>query len=1192
MVVNRSLRKELLREIRNSRTRFLSIFLMVALGVMFLVGLRSAAPDMRTTADGYFDRAGLFDVQILSTLGLTKADIAVFAQTEGVESARGGWSLDAVLSREETQRIVKVISLTGGMNRPDLLAGRMPEQPSECAVDAGVMDGAGLKIGDRVTLAPGENMSDALRCRSFTITARVNSPLYISLDRGTGSLGDGSVAGFVLLPESSFDLEYYTAAYITADGVLPLSAYGDDYDGAVKTLTDRLENTAESRGVLRYDLLRSEAQEKIDNAQQELDDGRAEADREIADAQQKLDDARQELDDGWAELAQAKQDYDDGVIEGQQELDDARQELDDGWAELAQAKQDYDDGVIEGQEKLDDARWELDSGWYGLYTAQTTLEQSQAELDARRTEAEAGLEAARQALEDSQTLLDEKQPELDAAQAQVEALRTQTEEYAAGLEAQNAQIAAAEAAGTPLDPASLPLDQQTLEAMQAGLAQAETALADAQAEYDAGRAELEAGWAAYEAQKDEVLGQLDDAQAQIDSGWQDYESGWASLNAAEAEYTQGVADYEQGLADAAQKIADGEQELLDGEADYAQGQSDYEAGLADAAQEIADGEQELLDGEAEYADGEQELADARQEAEDQIAEGQEKIDEAREALGNLKPAEVYVLDRNSNYGFVSYDQNAARMENLARVFPVIFFIVAALVCLTTMTRMVEEQRTQIGTIKAMGYGTGAIAAKFIIYGVTAALGGAVLGAAVGTTLIPWVIFTSYGIMYTLPALQIRIYWGLILIAGAAGVACTVGATLWAMLSTARLSPAALMRPRAPRAGKRILLERVGPVWKRMSFSMKVSARNLFRYKKRLWMTVIGVAGCTALLIAGLGLRSSIFDIIDIQFGEIYRYDVQVSADPEVPGTTDRVERYLEQSAGTEAWAGANTRSVTFQAGGAAADGYLRVTDDREALDRQIDFRDMSDKTHLRIPEDGILIDVKLAELLKVGVGDTVTIDCGSRISVPVGGIMEHYVYHYACMDAETFSRLTGEEYAPNEYFLTVTDDSDGAVSGLCGDLLELDGVQSASNLKSMARSFRETMEVVDAAVMIIILSAAALALVVLYNLTNINITERIRELATIKVLGFYDAEVAMYIYRENIVLTLMGIALGQFFGKFLCTWLVRTIEMDIVMFGREAKPENYVLSVVLSLLFAVLVNILMYFRMRKIDMVQSLKSVE
>ena len=1160
MVVNRSLRKELLREIRNSRTRFLSIFLMVALGVMFLVGLRSAAPDMRTTADGYFDRAGLFDVQILSTLGLTKADIAVFAQTEGVESARGGWSLDAVLSREETQRIVKVISLTGRMNEPDLLEGSMPEQPSECAVDAGVMDGAGLEIGDTVTLEPGENMADALRCRSFTITARVNSPLYISLDRGTSSLGDGSVAGFVLLPESSFDLDYYTAAYITAARVRPLSAYGDDYDAAVKALTDRLENTAESRGALRYDLLRGEAQEKIDEAQRELDDGRAEADRKSADAQQELDDARQELDDGWEELAQAKQDYDDGVIEGQQELDDARQELDDGWEELAQAKQDYDDGVIEGQEKLDDARWELDSGWYALYTAQTALEQSQAELDARRTEAEAGLEAARQTLEDSQALLDEKQPELDAAQAQVEALRTQTEEYAAGLEAQNAQIAAAEAAGTPLDPASLPLDQQTLDAMQAGLAQAETALADAQAEYDAGRAELEAGWAAYEAQKDEVLGQLDDAQAQIDSGWQDYESGWASLNAAEAEYTQGVADYEQGLADAAQKIADGEQELLDGE--------------------------------AEYADGEQALADARQEAEDQIADGQEKIDEAREALGDLKPAEVYVLDRNSNYGFVSYDQNATRMENLARVFPVIFFIVAALVCLTTMTRMVEEERTQIGTIKAMGYGTGAIAAKFIIYGVTAALGGAVLGAAVGTTLIPWVIFTSYGIMYTLPALQIRIYWGLILIAGAAGVACTVGATLWAMLSTARLSPAALMRPRAPRAGKRILLERVGPVWKRMSFSMKVSARNLFRYKKRLWMTVIGVAGCTALLIAGLGLRSSIFDIIDIQFGEIYRYDVQMSADPEVPGTTDRVERYLQQSAGTEAWAGANTRSVTFQAGGAAADGYLRVTDDREALDRQIDFRDMSDKTHLRIPEDGILIDVKLAELLKVGVGDTVTIDCGSRISVPVGGIMEHYVYHYACMDAETFSRLTGEEYAPNEYFLTVTDDSDDAVSGLCGDLLELDGVQSASNLKSMARSFRETMEVVDAAVMIIILSAAALALVVLYNLTNINITERIRELATIKVLGFYDAEVAMYIYRENIVLTLMGIALGQFFGKFLCTWLVRTIEMDIVMFGREAKPENYVLSVVLSLLFAVLVNILMYFRMRKIDMVQSLKSVE
>ena len=1189
--MSRSLRKELLREIRNSRTRFLSIFLMVSLGVMFLVGLRSAAPDMRATADGYFDQAGLFDVEIISTLGLTDADVAVLAEEPGVEYAAGGWMLDALMDRGEVQQAVKVISLTDGMNRPDLRAGRMPEQPDECALDARLMDKNGLQIGDTVKLEPQESMADALVTREFTITAMADSPLYISLDRGTGSLGDGSVAGFVLLPRRSFDLDYYTAAYIRAADTRQLSAYGDDYDAALEALTELLEDRAEARGALRFQLLQSDAQEKIDSAQQELDDGKEEADQEISDAQQKLDDARQELDDGWDELAQARQDYDDGAAEGQQALDDARQELDDGWDELAQARQDYDDAASEGQQALDDARWELDCGWYALYTAKSTLEQNQTDLDARRTEAEAGLETARQELEDSQALLDSQQQALDDAQAQVTDLRTQTEAYAAGLEAQNAR-SAAEETETPPDPESLPFNQETLDAMQAALADAETALADAQTEFDTAQSALEAGWTDYNTQRDEILGQLDDAQAQIDSGWADYASGLASLNAGETKYDQSVSDYEQGLADAAQQIDDAEQELLDGEADYSQAQTDYETELSDAAQQITDAEQELLDGETEYSDGVQDLEDARTEAADRIAEGQAEIDDARQELQELKPAEIYVLDRNSNYGFVSYDQNAERMENLARVFPVIFFLVAALVCLTTMTRMVEEQRTQIGSIKAMGYDTAAIASKFLIYGLTAAAAGAVLGAVVGTTLIPWVIFTSYGIMYTLPELQIRIYWGLILAAGAAGAACTAGATLWAMLSTAKLSPASLMRPKAPRAGKRILLERVTLVWKRMNFSMKVSARNLFRYKKRFWMTVIGVAGCTALMIAGFGLRSSIFDIIDIQFGQIYRYDVQVSVDPDTAGAEERVEEYLEQSGGAESWAAANTKSVTFEANGATADGYLRATDTPEVFGRQIDLRDMASKAPLEIPEDGILIDVKLAERLGVRVGDSVTVDSGRRVSATVRGIMEHYVYHYACMSAGEYARLTGEDYAPNEVFLTMTDDSDAAVRAVSEDLMAMEGIRSASNLRSIARSFRETLEVVDAAVMIIILSAAALAFVVLYNLTNINITERIRELATIKVLGFYDSEVAMYIYRENIVLTLMGIALGQLAGKYLCTWLVRTIEMDIVMFGREAKPGNYVLSVVLSLVFAVLVNVLMFFRVKKIDMVQSLKSVE
>ena len=949
MVVNKSLRKELFREIRNSRNRFLSIFVMVALGVMFLVGLRSAAPDMRATSDHYFDAAGFYDVQVLSTLGLTEADIRAFSQVEGVEKAEGGWSVDAVMTQGDAQKVVKAISLsTDGFDEPTLLEGRMPETAEECLLDAKIQSVLNLPLGSTLTLEPGEDMEDALTSSTFTVVGIAESPLYIALDRGTSTLGDGSVSGFLLLPEASFALDYYTVAYISAEDAREKDAYGAEYQAQMDALVERLENAAEERADLRYQTLYSDAQREIDDAQAELDDARAQAETEIADGQSELDDARQKLDDGWAELNQAKTDY--------------------------------------------------------------------------------------------------------------------------------------------------------------------------------------------------------------------------------AQYTAAVAQLE--------------------ESDYAQGEVDYETGLAAAAQEIVDAEQELKDGEADYASGLQELEDARINAEAELSDAQAEIDEAREKLAELQPADVYVLDRNSNYGFVSYDQNATRMENLARMFPLIFFVVAALVCLTTMTRMVEEERTQIGSIKAMGYGTGAIAGKFLIYGAMAALGGAAVGAVIGTTLIPWVIFSSYGIMYTLPELQLQIHWGLCLGAAAAGLVCTMGATLWAMFSTARSSPAELMRPKAPKAGKRIFLERIPFLWKHFSFSVKVSARNLLRYKKRFWMTVIGVAGCTALLIAGLGLRSSIFNIIDIQFGGIYRYDAQVSLDTGVEGVQERVTELLEADEDVEQVAPVNTRSVTFQAGGASVDGYLTVTDDPSALNSQIDLREMESKEHLDIPDDGVIIDEKLSEMLEVEIGDEITIDCGQRITAVVRGINEHYVYHYAYMTEGLYETLTGEDYQVNEYLITTRDTSDETISRLSQKLMALKGVRSVSNLPANARSFRETLEVVNAAVTIIVLSAAALALVVLYNLTNINITERIRELATIKVLGFYDMEVAMYVYRENIVLTVLGIALGQVLGKFLCTYLVRTIEMDIVMFGREALPQNYAVSVVLSLTFAVIVNILMFFRMKKIDMVQSLKSVE
>ena len=1120
------MQKDLRREIRRSFTRFLSILVMVGLGVMFLVGLRSAAPDMRSTADSFFDRQRMFDLELVSTLGLEEADLACFARQPEVAECEGGWFLDGYLDSGDKQIVIKLLSLGSGLNRPVLLEGSLPAAADECALDQRMAEDLGLMPGDRISLRAGGDPAPTLG--SCTVTAIVNSPLYLSLDRGTSSLGDGSVAGFVLLPDEAFDLDYCTVAYLTLRGAAEADAYSEQYAALRDSGADRMEPVLTERAQERYLRLRSDGQQELDDARAELDKAWSDAQRELREAESKLETAAVSLVEGRRALGRARADYETALEDGRAELEAAEAKLDSSRRQLRQAKLDLDQG--------------------------------EADYAAAKEESARRLEDGRQELAEKEAELNEYAAVLEQGKAQTAALRQQTEDYAAALEAQNAEVEALIAAGIPVDYSALPFNEQTLLALQAALAQAEGELAAGEQALSDGRQQLEAGKAALAAAGQAAEEELRNARAKLDAGWKDYDKG---------RYT-----------------------LWRGEQDYEKGKQTYEESAASGAERLEDAEQELRDGCTDYNEGIRELMDGRQEAEDAKREAEEELSDGRQKLEELKEPDTYVLTRQSNYGFVSYDQNAQRMANLAGMFPIIFYLVAALVCLTTMTRMVEEERTQVGVIKALGFGTGSIAAKFLIYGAAAAILGGILGAALGTVLIPWIIFFSYELLYTLPELELHIYWPMCLSAIGVGLLCTVLATLWAAFATARQTPAALMRPKAPRPGKRILLERIGPVWRRMSFSMKVSARNLFRYKKRLFMTVIGVAGCTGLLISGLGLHSSIFDILDVQFFDLYRYDVQLTIDPDSEGAEQRVSDFLNASDSVSSWTGVSSRSVTFSHDGFTEDGFLTVTADPEAYAEQVRLRDMDDKSPLQVPENGVLIDLKLSELMGLQEGDRFSVDAEKRFETVVTSLREHYVYHYAVMTARTYRSLTGEDARNNEFLITAADSSDETLSRLCAALMEIDGVLSANNKNAMAKNFRENMQVVDSAVMIIVTSAAALAFVVLYNLTNINITERIRELATIKVLGFYNVEVGMYIYRENIVLTLAGIALGQLFGKYLCSFLIQTIEMDIVMFGRDAKTENYFLSIVLSLAFALIVNIFMYFRIRKIDMVQSLKSVE
>lgn len=1117
--MNKSLRRELAREIRGSVPRFLSILTMVALGVMFLVGLRSAAPDMRLTADSYFDQHGFFDLQLYSTVGFSPSDVEALSRAEGVEACVGAQALDGTLIYGNTEKVIKLHSLTAGFSTPVLVTGSLPASADECVLDARLAEALSLKPGVPVKLTAA--VEDALASDTYRIAGIVESPLYISLDRGTSTLGDGSVAGFVLLPEEGFCLDDSTVVYLRAAGAAALDAYGSDYQALVSDLSARVEPLAARLAEERYELLKADGARQLSDGEEELADGEAEAAKGLSEAWVSLLEGRAELDAGWTELEQGRADLARQALECREALEEAREALKAARSELTAA------GIK-----------------VNLGRGMVTLLQ-----EANKT----NLAAAQKDLSQAEERLTQKQATLTEARNRAEAAHAEVETIRAGL--RENLIAAIR--GQEQNP------DYTPEALAAASVNAalEDALAEA-AEHSAADAEQSVA----------------DCRAALA---QTQRKGQEQLAAAQAQVTAGEAAIEAGY----EKLSDGEAELAAGEADYA-------AQVAAGEDALRAAEQKLCAGEAEYAEGREAFEAARAEARTGLKGGREKLDRAAQRLTDLKKPETYVLDRNSNYGFVSYDQNAQRMTNLAKVFPIIFYLVAALVCLTTMTRMVEEERSQIGSIKAMGYGTWSIAAKYLIYGSLAALLGAIPGAAIGTVLFPWIIFSSYDIMYDLPDLMLRVNWPLCLIATGVGVAVTVAATLWAMFATARQMPAVLLRPRAPKPGKRILLERVKPLWQRMSFSMKVSARNLFRYKKRLFMTVIGVAGCTALLIAGLGLHTSIFNILDIQFFDLYRYDVLLTVDTDSPGVGERVQAFLAGEEGVQSWTSVYNRAVTFSAGGQTVEGYVTVPADPAALGEQIVLRDMETKEPLSIPAEGALVDLKLAELLDLQPGDEVRTDMGKMVSIPVSTLREHYVYHYATVTPQTYYALTGESPSPNEYMIRLDQNDDESVSAFCKALMRMDGVRSAQNKAVMARNFRKTMESIDAAVSVIVLSAAALALVVLYNLTNINVTERMRELATIKVLGFYDPEVAMYVYRENIVLTAIGITLGQLFGKGLLSFLIRTVEMDIVMFGRDPHLENYLLSVLLSFMFAAVVNVLMYYRIRRIDMVQALKSVE
>lgn len=1158
--MNRSYRKNVLRTIKSTFSRFLAIFAIVALGVGFLAGLLSSPGDMRLSADAYCDDTNLFDLRVVSTLGLTEDDLGLVRQAENVEEVLPVHDTDLVLLSEEKDSYtarVHTLPKEGdpGMNDLILLTGRMPEKPGECVkVQTRSLVEGKEWIGE--TLTPDrdeeEETDDGLPDK-LTVVGTVKSAAYMSMEQEHTSVGTGTVGLILYTPDESFGMDYYTGFYLTLRGAKELDSFGSEYEDKVSAVTEALEALGEKRAQVRYE-------EIVDDANKELADAKQEYADKKAEAEEKLRDAEKELEDGEQELA-----------DNEKKLQDAKNEIDNGWAELADQRNAYRSQTAAAQEQID-------SGYRQIAQYQAQLDAGKKPLD----EAQAQLTAGYEQLEQGDKQLAEAKEKLDETEAQLAGLEAGKDGLwqiagALGLPVTDTSDAGALSLIEQMETASPQVAEQfsSLKAGLLALAAQGTDSAQAAQALEAGKAEYEQNLAAAQAARAE----LDENQKKLDEQAAPLKAQQARLDSQKAELDRSAATLRQAKADAEAQFASAEAELYDAQAQY------------------DDGQKKLEDGRKELADGRKEYEDSKKEADEKLLDADEQIKDAESQIRDIEEGKWYVFSRDDNAGISSYGSNAEKIAAIATVFPVFFFLVAALVALTTMTRMVEEERQQIGTLKALGYSSRKIAAKYLLYAAFASVLGCAAGLLVGLRLFPYVIITAYNIMYDIPKALTPFNLPYSLFASAAAVACTLLATLSACWAELREVPARLMLPKAPKAGKRVFLEYITPLWKRLKFTQKVTARNLIRYKKRFFMTVIGIAGCTALLVVGFGLRDSVFHIVSWQYDELNQYELMIALKDESALEGRDLQAVLNDETDFAGFLPVlqDSGKAVPKKGDPADAVTITVPSDVSAMPDYFQFRHRNSDEPVRYDENAVVITEKLAERQHLKVGGTLTVENqdGKEGSFVITDICENYAGHYLYISPAAYEKAFGESAEMNMLLCKMAEGWDPANGNeLSTSLLECRDVAAARFTSELSESFGNSIKSINSVIMVIIICAGALAFVVLYNLNNINISEREKELATIKVLGFYDAEVSAYIFRETAALTLIGAAVGLVLGMFLHGFVIRTAEIDVVMFGRTVFPMSYVYSALLTIVFSLLVNLAMHRKLKKISMVESMKAPE
>ena len=1106
-----ALNKDFIRDILKSKGRFLSIVAIVALGVAFFTGVKSSPIVMKASSDKYYDKYNLMDIRLISTLGLTDKDVDDIKNIKGVEGVYPTYSLDAISIYNSTEKVLKVHGLDlnklndkkNYINQLKLIKGRLPQKSGECVLEIPKIKALNYPIGSEISLSSGKDdkLSKSLSKSKYKVVGYVETPYYLSQEKGNSSIGGGVIEGAIMIPESDFKMDTYTEMFLTVKSAKELDTYGDEYSNLVKTVTDKIENMKNKLTTRRYNEVVKKAEDKI----QKQED--------------KLSKAKKDFDKGKKEYEENKLKSENEIKEAENKILDASEQIEDGKAQLKNEKKRAFEQIEEGKVKLASAETDLKNGQKKYQTALKKFNSNKKTAESEIKKAESDLEELSNQIDDLKNgnKLIEKQ-------------------------LQNEQLSEVERSE---------LENKLNENLYI--------LSVMQQKYKDGTDKLESS-------KSELL-----------LGEKKLKETKATLEASEKKIANEKTKLKSSEKLAEEKFKKAEEELYQRENQIEEAKLELKENKAKLKTELNKAKKEL------------------QEAEEKIADGEEKIKDAKKQIKKIEKPTLYILDRDSHQSFVEYEGCANSIDALAKIFPVFFFAVAALVCLTTMTRMVDEQRINIGTLKGLGYKTSQISKKYILYALIACLTGSILGLAIGFSVFPTVIFFAYGMMYSIENIvyvfSIPIAIGitslaLIIIILSAYMACS---------KELKETPAILMRPKAPKGGKRILLERVPFIWNRFSFISKVTVRNIFRYKKRFLMTVLGIAGCTALILTGFGIKDSIEMILTGQYGTLFKYDMSLVIQSDM---TDKqiyeLRKNLSDIDEINKYEFFSYENGDIKVNNTTKEITIVVPENLKKMDKFIHLQDRKTQNPIELNNKGIVLTEKIARDLGVKAGDEIELinSDDKKAKIKVSHITENYISHYAYISPENYIKLFEKDLDFNRLIGILNNPSVKIEDKLSKKLFDIETVDGITFNTASKETFHNTIKNLNYVVLIMIISAGALAFVVLYNLTNVNISERIREIATIKVLGFYDKEVSAYIYRENIILTIIGTVVGLGLGTILHKFIMVTVEIQSMMFGRVIDISSYFIAAVLTIVLSLFVNLAMFYKLRNVKMVESLKSVD